>query len=233
MDAAAFFAAVRAEPFGGTLPQKAVDGLTAILKGWSLFGDGDLRKLAYILATAFHEADRFRTMEEYASGAAYEGRKDLGNTQAGDGKRFKGRGFVQITGRRNYADWSERTGYDLVRLPEMAAEPALAARILVQGSILGTFTGKKLGDYIAAAKADYTNARRVINGTDKAALIAGYATKFEAALKAAGYGVKPVTADAEPAPVPDDRAARLAEFDAAFAAANEAFVNLRLARERL
>lgn len=229
MDAAAFFAAVRAQPFGGTLPQKAVDGLTAILQGWSLFGDGDLRKLAYILATAFHEADRFRTMEEYASGAAYEGRKDLGNTQAGDGKRFKGRGFVQITGRRNYADWSERLGEDLIVSPDKAKDPAIAARILVQGSILGTFTGRQLGDYITATKADYTNARRVINGTDKAALIAGYAAKFEAALKAAGYGAEQAAA----APEPDDRAARLAEFDAAFAAANEAFVNLRLARERL
>jgi putative chitinase len=193
MDKPAFFAAVRNAPFGGALSQSAVDGIEAILTAWETYGDADANKLAYILASAFHESDRFKTMEEYASGKAYEGRKDLGNTQSGDGVRFKGRGFVQITGRRNYSDWSERLCVDLLTSPDLAESRPLAARILVQGSMLGTFTGKKLGDYITGSKVDFKNARRVINGTDKADLIAGYAEKFALALRKADV----------PTPAPD------------------------------
>jgi hypothetical protein len=145
-----------------------------------------LKHAAYILATAHHESDRWRAVEEYASGADYEGRKDLGNIHKGDGKRFKGRGLVQITGRRNYSDWSNRLGVDLLSNPELAKETRIAARILVEGSFLGTFTGKKLADYKT-----YEQMRRVINKTDRAKLIAGYARKFEAALVEAGYGKSP------------------------------------------
>lgn len=188
MDHAKFFSAVRSSLFGGSLHQRAVDGLSALLTAFVEYGDGDRQKLAYILATAFHEGDRFRTMEEYASGAAYEGRGDLGNTQAGDGKRFKGRGFVQITGRRNYADWSARLDLDLVANPALAEQTSIAARICVEGMMLGTFTGRKLGQYVHGGDADYREARRVVNGMDKAELIAGYAKAFDAALVAARYG---------------------------------------------
>lgn len=188
---AAFFDAVRKSPFGGQLTQQAVDGLSAIGEAWRVYGDGDDRKLAYILASAFHECDRFRTMEEYASGEAYEGRRDLGNTQPGDGRKFKGRGYVQLTGRRNYQDWSNRTGLNLVANPLHVTERPLAARILVQGMMLGTFTGKALPQYIRPGLADYINARRVVNGTDKAELIAGYARAFLKALEAGGAAEPP------------------------------------------
>lgn len=193
-----FFDAVKASLFGGSFSQVQVDGLDAIFAAWAKYGDGDKRKLAYILATAFHESDRLRTTEEYASGKAYEGRKDLGNTQPGDGVRFKGRGFVQITGRRNYTDWSGRLGVDLVARPERAEERDIAARILVEGMMLGTFTEKKLGDYINNQACDFLNARRCVNGTDRAEMLSGYAHHFLRALEAG-----PVTVPSRPpAPVP-------------------------------
>lgn len=78
----------------------------------------DLR-LAHFLAQLAHESDGFHTTEEYASGAAYEGRKDLGNVKPGDGRRFKGRGPIQVTGRSNYARMSKALGVDFVANPEL------------------------------------------------------------------------------------------------------------------
>src|SRR5256885_866341 len=83
--------------------------------------DQDLKlskaQIAYILATAEHESDSFNTLEEYSKGNQYEGRVDLGNTHPGDGVRFKGRGYVQLTGRLNYTRYSEITGLELAKLP--------------------------------------------------------------------------------------------------------------------
>jgi hypothetical protein len=158
---------------------------------------------AYILATAYHESDRFRTMEEYASGAAYEGRANLGNMQPGDGKRFKGRGFVQITGRRNYTDWANRLGVDLVGNPALAARLDHAVTILIDGMMLGTFTGRKLPDYVTGAKRDYVGARRVVNGTDRAKLIANHARAFEKALAGAGYDAAASRSPTTPKPLPE------------------------------
>ena len=203
MQRSAFYAALRSRAntlFGTSLSQAQVDRLEAILTRMDAKRI-ELAQAAYILGTAYHESDRFRTMEEYASGAAYEGRKTLGNTQPGDGKRFKGRGFVQITGRRNYTDWAKRLGVDLVGNPALAARLDHAVTILIDGMMLGTFTGKKLPDYVHGTKVDYVNARRVVNGTDRAAIIANYARAFEAALVEAGYS--PTTAPQTPAkPVP-------------------------------
>ena len=80
----------------------------------------DARKAAY-LAQLAHETDGFNTLEEYASGADYEGRRDLGNTQSGDGRRYKGRGAIQLTGRANYARVDQILGTDLIENPELAA----------------------------------------------------------------------------------------------------------------
>ncbi|WEK05788.1 MAG: hypothetical protein P0Y65_05900 [Candidatus Devosia phytovorans] len=194
----AFFSAVRSSLYGGSFNQVQVNALNAIGAAWEQYGDGDNRKLAYILATAHHETGAFKWLHEIwgptDAQRRYEGRADLGNTQPGDGKRYMGRGFVQLTGRRNYADWSKRTGLDLIAKPDLVVEPAVAARILVQGSMLGTFTGKKLGDYSV-----FKDMRRVINGTDKADLIAGYAEKFLAALKAGASAEPASMVPAEPA----------------------------------
>ncbi|MFD6896058.1 glycoside hydrolase family 19 protein [Rhodococcus sp. NPDC060086] len=84
--------------------------------------DNPVRQAAFIAQLAV-ESDSFRTFEEYASGRAYEGRADLGNTHPGDGERYKGRGAIQITGRHNYEKLSQHTGVDFVAHPELLAAP--------------------------------------------------------------------------------------------------------------
>ena len=76
---------------------------------------------AHFLAQLAHESGGFRTATEYASGKEYEGRKDLGNTQPGDGVRYKGRGLIQVTGRANYAQMGNLLGQDFVSDPKLAA----------------------------------------------------------------------------------------------------------------
>ncbi len=132
-----------------------------------------LRQAAF-LAQLAHESAEFRYMEEIASGAAYEGRKDLGNTQPGDGKRFKGRGPIQLTGRANYAAAGKALGLNLVNDPESAASPEVGFRTaawfwnkhslnapadvgdfdLITRKINGGFNGKQYRDafYLVAKK---------------------------------------------------------------------------------
>lgn len=90
-----------------------------------------LRETAF-LAQLAHESGELRYMEEIASGAAYEGRADLGNTQPGDGKRFKGRGPIQLTGRANYKRYGDLLGLDLVNNPTVAATKEVGFRIAGQ-----------------------------------------------------------------------------------------------------
>jgi putative chitinase len=85
-------------------------------------------RVCHFLAQAAHESASFRTLEEFASGAAYEGRKDLGNVQPGDGKRYKGRGIFQLTGRANYRVMGQRLGYELEHKPELAADPMISIK---------------------------------------------------------------------------------------------------------
>lgn len=85
-------------------------------------------RAAMFVAQLCHESGEFRYREEIASGAAYEGRRDLGNVVPGDGKRFKGRSYIQITGRSNYAEVSKALGVDFVAKPQRLAEPRYAAR---------------------------------------------------------------------------------------------------------
>jgi putative chitinase len=190
-----FFNQVRLDPFGGTLRQKQVEGLDALLNYWEAhYARKDDRWLAYVLGTAFHEVDKkMQPIKEYGSDAYFMRMYDitgdrpqvaqrLGNTQPGDGKKFPGRGFVQITGRRNYQDWKNRSGVDLIGHPEKALDLAVATEIIFEGMRLGTFTGKKLSDYFNPTTENWVQARRIVNGLDKAELIAGHAKKFYAAI---------------------------------------------------
>ena len=86
-------------------------------------------RVAHFLAQIIHEFAGLRTTEEFASGAAYEGRKDLGNVNPGDGRRYKGRGLLQLTGRANYKRLGDKLGIDLENEPELAAEPKLSLTI--------------------------------------------------------------------------------------------------------
>lgn len=85
-------------------------------------------RIEHFLAQALHESDGFRTLQEYASGDAYDTRTDLGNTKArdGDGRRFKGRGIFQTTGRTNYAAAGKYMGFDAIAHPEWLAQPRYA-----------------------------------------------------------------------------------------------------------
>lgn len=153
-----------------------------VLKECAACGVTDPAQIAYIFATSEHESHLGQWMVEFASGKAYEGRRDLGNTQPGDGVRFKGRGFCQVTGRANYKMWSQKLGIDLVGNPEKAADEAIAARVMVMGMRDGSFTGKKLSSYISGGSRDFRNARRIINAMDRADHIAAIAERYYAAL---------------------------------------------------
>lgn len=146
----------------------------------------NIKHVAYALATIKRETgDTYEPITEYGGRKYFDkydtGRlaKQLGNTPDadGDGYKFRGRGYVQITGRNNYRK------FGIESTPELALDPQVAFEIMSTGMFQGSFTGHKITEFISGSKADYLNARRVINGTDKAALIAGYAKDFETILK--------------------------------------------------
>ena len=111
---------------------KRADYLPFIQQAMAEFGITSYLREAAFLAQLAHESAELRYMEEIASGAAYEGRANLGNTQPGDGKRYKGRGPIQLTGRANYTRYGGLLGLDLVNDPTIAATKEVGFRIAGQ-----------------------------------------------------------------------------------------------------
>lgn len=163
--------------------------------------------LAYILATTWHEtAATMQPIREYGKG---KGRK-YGKPTGKYNNVYYGRGYVQLTWDYNYEKAAKKLGVDFYRYPDKVMEPRYAVEILFVGMLEGWFTGKALKDYIDGLDEpdsedlrEFTNARRIINGTDKQVKIGKEALIFEKALRKAGYGtVKTVEEVKEPsAPV--------------------------------
>lgn len=181
----------------GKLVQEQVDGIERNLDYWELNHPGsNLAWIAYSLATQWHETARTMSPICEHGGKSYFFKmydphgtrphvaKDLGNTHAGDGAMFCGRGDVMLTGRSNYTRQGKKHGLDLVANPELMLNPDVSIKVLIEGMLDGDFSRvKRGGSWYAASFDAFTaddgtfnavDARRMINLTDKAHLIAGY-----------------------------------------------------------
>lgn len=193
-----FFSYLRRAPFGNRLTQAQVDGINVILDVWNYYHLTDRRWLANILAQIFHETGgRMQPVRETNANSDAQAKSRLEAAwKAGKLKSVKtpywrdgffGRGFIQITHEDNYDRLSDRLDIDLLRYPEKALDPLISARIAIVGMAEGLFTNgrHKLSDYFNAKVDDPEGSRAIVNGTDKAKLIAGYHKNFLDAIDAA------------------------------------------------
>ena len=207
MDRKIFYNNVRNAPFPNTLTQPQVDGMNVILDEWDKRGLTEPSWLAYMLATAFHETAHWmqpvietRRASEPVNPSVDTAIARLDNAfnsgklkwvktpywrKDADGMSWLGRGFVQLTFKTNYQNAEAKTGIPCTTQPELMLQAAPAATVMYGGMIGGWFTGKKLSDYLGNGKVDFVNARRIINGLDRADDIAGYANSFLTAVNAA------------------------------------------------
>ena len=180
-----------------SINQEFVDGVNGLFAAFNSYKELDASNplyVAYMLATAYHETaftmqaiseyGDIRYFDKYDTGQLAE---QLGNTPEadGDGYKYRGRGHVMITGYDNYKKFTDILGIDLVNSPDLALDPIVSAKILTIGSLKGTFTTRKLSQYIkyGLEYSEWVNARRVINGVDKNTVIADYAIKFLQCIK--------------------------------------------------
>lgn len=196
----AFFVSVRSSVLGPDLSQSEVNGCDAILAAME---GSPLAYCAYALATAYREtASTMQPIREYGGPTYFTRMYDItgarpkmaaanGNTHPGDGPKYCGRGYVQLTWRNNYDRAGRALGVDLVEVPELAMRPDIAAKVMRRGMDEGWFSGKKFADYlphdVPASRGQFDSARRIINGTDHADEIAGHALEFQAALEAGNW----------------------------------------------
>ncbi len=162
-----------------TLRNNAKQSIPAILAACESAGVTNRAQIAYILATVQHESNFKPIREIWGPNQVPEQKRydapgnKLGNVTNsnpnanytnGEGYLYRGRGYVQITGHANYANWSSRLGMDLVGNPDAALKPDNAARILVEGMRDGVFRNRSLDTYINGPKRDFEAARGIING---------------------------------------------------------------------
>ena len=186
-----FFAGVRHSPFNGTLNASQVKGMSAILDTWEAGTLTDLRWLAYMFATVLAECGRnmmpvregFKATDTEAR--AYVKKRGYKYATVVNGQVYYGRGLVQLTWATHSKKMGELLGIDLVNNPDLALDPANAASIMFKGMTLGTFTGRRLEDYFNGDRSDWRQARRIINGLDRADEIAGYGKQFHSDLTTA------------------------------------------------
>lgn len=236
LDRKTFFTYVRNAPFGGRLSTGQVQGMDAILDGWDRTGFTDERWLAYAFATTFWETAQTmqpiietRQPSETTNPSVDTAIARLNKAKAAGklpwvktaywlkdklGRSWLGRGLVQLTHYENYLKAGTALGVDLVKNPDLALEMDIAVRIMFEGMEEGWFAGDKLGRhkfdrYFNATVDDPEGARRIINGTDKAKLIAGFYKNFldaiREAMKATRNQVRPpevTTAAATPDDIP-------------------------------
>lgn len=184
-----FYDIIRKNLFSGVLTQGQVDGINSILNEWRSRNLSDLRWLAYMFATAFHETNkRIQPVREAyylgEPGPAENYRKTLRYYP------YYGRGLVQLTWEDNYKKMGKVLGVDLVNSPDKALEYEISVQIMFEGMLraetgVGDFTYKSLEDYFNSTTDDPVNARRVINGVDRAEEVAQLHNKFLGALVAA------------------------------------------------
>lgn len=192
MNKGLFFDTIRVDLFAGKLSTKQVEGIEAILDEWEKRKLTDLRRLAYILATVFHEtAKTMQPIEEYGKGKGRKYGKKIkrsGVAYSVPDKIYYGRGWPQLTWYENYELMGRLTGRDLLNHPELMLVMEVSAEVTFEGmlkgaSSFGDFTGKCLEMYFNDKTEDWVNARRIINGLDAADIIANYGKLFYNALK--------------------------------------------------
>jgi putative chitinase len=200
-----FFDHLRGQPmFKAGLQSTAVHGIEAILNEWEKRKLTDLRWLAYMLATTLGECGRnmlpvregFKKTD--AESRAYVKSKNYKYAVEKNGHIYYGRGNVQLTWETNYVTMGSILGLDLVHNPDLVLRPDIAAAVMFEGMIRGSFTGKKLSHYFGPGVSDWDNARRIINGTDRMHEIGSYGKQFYASLLVATA----FDAPSEPAPTP-------------------------------
>lgn len=215
-DRTTFFAYVRKAPFGNRLTQEQINGMEVILDEWeSKHSYRDLRWLAYILATAFHETGgRMVSVREGFAKTDAGARKIVaarkyGKPNADTGHVYYGRGLVQLTWFENYRRMGDILNLPLAEDPDIALEPEVSVAILFEGMMDGRssradFTNKGLEDYFNETTDDPVGARAIINGKDKQHLIAGYHQSFLDSLKAAEQALdEPVAPEKVESATPD------------------------------
>lgn len=178
-----FYDTVRPHFAGSKISESQVEGMESILDYWQDIGYTDLRWLAYIMATVFHEtAQRMKPIEEFGKGRGrrYGSKvKHSGESYTNPDKIYYGRGRVQLTWYENYQLMGRLLDIDLLNNPELMLKDDVDVQVLFEGmtkgaSSFGDFTGKCLEMYFNDTTEDPVHARRIINGLDKADQIAGY-----------------------------------------------------------